>query len=211
MPQCLIRFSPGVAADATRFLLRRRYLTNTGIAHLVGLVLLTAVGIFWYKFREADWFLGFLGTLVGLNLILIGVAHAVLPGAFAKAQVAEPSPVAALSTGPDGFTYERGSNRTHVAWSRVKYLWPQESFIVLGQTFFVPLHLPTAGMTPEVRADFEAQASLLTPYLSLPGPPWFGRPVSKPIRWCAWFFVACAEFSGVILLLLLISGGVPDS
>jgi hypothetical protein len=181
------------------------------MAHLGSFVLLTGVGIFWYKYRGADWFIGFLSTLIGFNLIGIIVAHAVLPRAVAKAQAAQSSSVAELSTGSDGFTYELGSNRTHIDWSAVKYLWLQESFIVFGLTYFVPLHLPTDGMTPEVRADFEAKASLLSAYLSLRRSPWSGQLVSRPIRWCAWFFVACAGYSWAILLWILISIGVPDS
>ena len=162
MAECVVQYSVETARAAARAFLWRRYLTKQGLLFLGALVLLTAQLILFYHWRGADWFVGFLGTLIGFNVLLHVTSFSALPRAMAKAVTAlAPPRTGGVATRSDGITLALGGNVSVLPWPRLKYIWPQDQFILLGFRFsmFRVLHVPTDGMTAEVHAEFLSRAS----------------------------------------------------
>ena len=162
MAECVVTYSAETARAAARAFLWRRYLTKLGLFFLGAIVIWVAMLVFMYDLNGADWFVGVAGTVLGFNLILQVTAFAALPRAMANAVSALPPPrTGGVNTTADGVTLGVGRNVTFLPWSRLRYIWPEDQFILLGFRFsmFRLLHVPTAGMTPEVRAEFTSRAS----------------------------------------------------
>jgi hypothetical protein len=162
LAECLVNYSAETARAAARAFLWRRYLTKFGLFFLGALVIWTAALIFFYHVSGPDWFVGFIGTVLGFNLLLQVVLFSALPRAMAKAVTALPSPhTGRVTTTNDGITIALGGNVSVFPWSRLKYIWPQDQFILLGFRFSMSrvLHVPTDGMTADVRAEFASRAS----------------------------------------------------
>jgi hypothetical protein len=162
LAECVVNYSAETARAAARAFLWRRYLTKQGLFFLGALILLTAQLILFYHWSGADWFVGVLGTIIGFNLLVHVTSFSALPRAMAKAVMALPPPrTGGVSTRGDGITLALGGNVSVLPWTRLRYIWPQEKFILLGFRFsmFRVVHVPTDGMTPEVRAEFLGRAS----------------------------------------------------
>jgi hypothetical protein len=115
--------------------------------------------IFVYRLDGPNWFVGFMGTVIGFNLILAITAFYALPRALSQAIKALSSPIGRITTTSEGITLALGGNVSVLPWARFRYIWPQERFILLGFSMFRMLHLPTDEMTAEVRAEFATRAS----------------------------------------------------
>jgi hypothetical protein len=157
--ECVVTYSSDVAREAARFFLWRRYLTKLGLATLVSLLICIAALLLDYRFRGTDWFFGFMGTIIGLNVSLLVTAHAVLPRAMARAISKLKSAQAKVGTNTEGFSLSMAGNTSQQDWSRVRYLWMTERFVVLGYSFFRLLHIPTEGMSSEVHVAFSRHLS----------------------------------------------------
>ncbi len=154
MDECVVNYSKDVARAAAHFFLWRRYLTKLGVATLGSLAIGIVALVFSYRFGGTDWFFGFICTILGMNVIMLITAHAALPHAMAKAISNLSDPHAKVGTNSEGFSVALAGNTVRQDWSRVRYLWVTDRFVVLGNSFFRLLHIPTSGMTTEVRAAF---------------------------------------------------------
>lgn len=162
MAECVVTYSAETGRAAACAFLWRRYFTKLGLFFLGGNVIWVVMLIFMYDLNGADWFVGVAVAVLGFNLILHVTTFAALPRAVANAVTALPPPrTGKVSTASDGITLGFGRNVTFLPWSRLRYIWPEDQFILLGFRFsmFRLLHVPTAGMTPEVRAEFTSRAS----------------------------------------------------
>jgi hypothetical protein len=161
MDESVVTYSSDVAREAAHFFLWRRYTTKLGLATLGALVICVAAAFVSYKFGGTDWFFGFVCTILGLNAIMLATAHAVLPRAMAKAVSKLKAVQAKVGTNSEGFSLSLAGNTVRQDWSRVRYVWVTDRFVVLGNSFFRVLHIPTEGMTSEVRAAFARHMSPL--------------------------------------------------
>jgi hypothetical protein len=162
MAECVVNYSVETARAAARAFLWRRYFTKLGLSFLGATVIWTAALIFFYHLNGADWSVGFIGTVLGFSLLLEVTSLSALPHAMAKAVMALPSPrTGRITTTNDGITVALGGNVSVFPWSRFSSIWPQEQFILLRFRFSMlrVLHVPTDGMSADVRAEFTSRAS----------------------------------------------------
>lgn len=163
MASCSIEYSPEVAERAARQFFWRKWRTPFGILLISSIVIISAVLIVWmYKFG-ADWFVGMLGTLLALNLIMQWAWYSRLPKALARS-VAERKNVE-LETTDEGICLSSARNTNFTPWSKFSAIWIYDEFVLLrvsknslGSLF---IHIPAQGMTPEVRAAFEGARARL--------------------------------------------------
>jgi hypothetical protein len=171
---CNVTYTPEVIRDGTRTFYWRRFKTPGGILYLLSIpVLITAI-CFIYLFDGANWFVGAFGLLLVMNLIVQGTTYFSLPRVLAS-RFSDPSRrTIAIETLPDGFRSHGDRSVTFFPWSNLRYIWLYGEFILL-----VPPHpalraafvlVPTEGMTPEVRHDFEVASQSRSPNQRLERP-----------------------------------------
>ena len=148
-------YSAKVAYQAARFYRWRRFCTTFGLLYLGSLVICIGMMVFAYTYEGTNWFFGFMGTMLGFNLILQTATWFSLPKATAKVVSNLKSPNGHIALDDEGFTLSVGGNVVKILWSRFRYVWPRKDFIVLARPYFGMLHIPTEGMTANVRAEFE--------------------------------------------------------
>jgi len=113
-----------------------------------------------YKFSGTDWFLGFIGTVIGFNIIYQSVMMYSLPRALSKAVSSFTTNRGHIATDDEGFTLSANGNVIKSKWSRFRYVWPREKFIVLGVSFVGGmLHIPTAGLASNAIAKCEKRST----------------------------------------------------
>ena len=160
MAESDLNYSTDVAREAAHYFLRHRYLTKLGLLYLASVVICVAGMLLAYKFRGTDWFLGFIGTVIGFNIIYQFVMMYSLPRALSKAVSSFSTNRGHIATDDEGFTLSANGNVIKSKWSRFRYVWPREKFIVLGVSFSGGmLHIPTEGLTSNVMAEFEKRAT----------------------------------------------------
>ena len=162
MASCTVTYSAEVARRATRNYFWRRYKTPLGLSFLFSIPLMTGFILFVYKTDGADWFVGAVGLLIVMNIIIQGSYYFSLPKAFAR-RLSDPSlRTAELETLPNGIRISSGPNSSLLKWERFKHIWFYPDFVIfavrppmmMGFTF-----LPTDGMTVDVRRDIEAASA----------------------------------------------------
>lgn len=131
--------------DSTRSPLFR-FLSNSAWCHLVRV-----------SIDGPNWFVGAMGFLIVMNLIIQGTPYFALPKAFAK-RISDPAKRnAEIETSTEDVRVTNGPNAALLPWKRFKYIWMYDQYIILAirppmQQFVI---LPTDGMTSDVRRDFE--------------------------------------------------------
>jgi hypothetical protein len=159
--QCIVTYSPRVAYEAGQFFVRRRYLTKFGLLTIGSLLILVATLFAAYRFTGTDWFFGFVGTVLGLNAIMLSTSHFAMPRALRKAAEKLEFTQSEIVTDSEGFSVALAGSTMRLKWSRVRYLWTTQRFVILGFSFFRMLYVPTEGMTSEVQAAFSNHVSRL--------------------------------------------------
>ena len=154
-----LSFSSGVAHQAARYFYSRRYLTKFGVLQIASTAVMIVFALVIYRYMGANWLFGVLMALPLLNATTQITMIVCAPKIHAKLIAAYQSRIGHVSTSDQSFTIAVDGNVMNVAWTRIRYLWPQRDFIVLGLSFFTMVHLPTEGMSPDVRTDFEKRAS----------------------------------------------------
>ena len=160
MAECVLKYSAATAHEAARFFCWRRYFTRFGLWYLGSIVVFIGALIGAYKMFGPDWRVGVIGTILWMNVILQVTSFFALPRAMSRAIAKLDSRDGLVSTHEDGFSLSLGGNVVKIRWSRICYGWSRINFIVLGFSYFSMIHLPTAGMTADVRAAFEKCADL---------------------------------------------------
>ena len=158
MAECVLNYSEATAREAARFFCWRRYLTKRGISYLGAIVVLIGALIYAYQLFGPDWRVGFIGTLLGLTVVVQVTSFFALPRAMSRRIASLGSHEGRLTTRDDGFSLSLGGNVSNIPWSEIRYLWSRENFIVLEFSLFSMLYLPTDGMSADVRADLERRA-----------------------------------------------------
>lgn len=159
MAESNLIFSAEAARDAARYFLLRRYRTKLGLM-FIGSIVLFAIAIpLWGHYFGANWFVGFLGTVLGMNLIIHATAFYSMPRALAKRVTSFKSLVGHVTTSEDGITLSVDGNVAKLAWSRIRYIWCQSDFIILGLSLFQMIHLPTRELSDGVQEELERRAS----------------------------------------------------
>jgi hypothetical protein len=159
LPESVLNFSVDTAREAARFFRWRRYLTKFGLFTLVSIVSGIASTLVLYRFVGGHWFVGFMGAAVVFTVGYQATSFFLLPRMLAGAVASLKSKEGHISTDDDGFTLSVDGNVVKMSWSRFRYVWVTERFVVLATTIFGMLHLPTIGMGAAVRAEFEKHAS----------------------------------------------------
>ena len=157
MATCNVTYSEGVVRRAVRTFFWRRFKTPLGVLYLGSFpILLGAIG-FAYSIDGPNWFVGAVGLLLVLNIIIQATPYFVLPKAFAK-RIADPAKRSAeVETSTEGVRVTNGPNAALLPWKRFKYIWVYDQYIILAvrPPMLMFVIIPTEGMTSDVRRDFE--------------------------------------------------------
>lgn len=160
MAESDLNYSTDVARDAAHFYVWRRYLTRPGLLYLASFVVCIAAMLLIYKFSESDWLLGFMGAVIGLNLAYQSAMIYALPRALSKAVASFTTTRGHIATDDEGLILSVNGNVIKTKWSRFRFVWPRQRFIVLGVSFIGGMvHIPTEGLAPDVIAEFEKRAT----------------------------------------------------
>jgi hypothetical protein len=154
-----LTFSPVTAREAAQFFCLRRYLTKFGLLLVGAIFICIGMMAVTYTYMGANWFFGFVATLVGMNVLLHTSSYFMLPRIAANSVASLKSPVGHLVMGGESFTLSIDGNVTTIPWSRIRYVWLRERFVVLGLSLFSMLHLPTQGLSTNAREELEKRSS----------------------------------------------------
>lgn len=157
MASCSIEYSPEVAERAARQFFWRKWRTPFGMLFFSSLIIVGAALIAWVCWVGPDWFAGMLGTLLVANLIIQWGWYSRFPKALARSVTERKA--AELETTNEGMRLSFGQNTNFTPWSKFFTIWIYDEFILLrlgkSQLGSLFIHIPTRGMTPEVRSAFE--------------------------------------------------------
>lgn len=119
--------------------------------------LIIVVLIAWVCWVGPDWATGMLGTPLVANLIIQWGWYSRFPKALARSVTERKA--TELETTNEGMRLSSGQNTTFTPWSKFSAIWIYDEFILLrlgkSQLGSLFVHIPTRGMTPEVRSAFE--------------------------------------------------------
>ena len=158
MATSTLTYSADVVRRACRTFLQRRLGTLFGATYLASFPLITAFVWYVYSIAGANWVVGAAGLLLIMNLMVQLNYYVFFPRAFAKVLSDPAACTIEVETSPDGIRIVSGRNATLLTWTRYKYIWIYDEFIILARSPpLIPFTLiPTKGMSPEVRHDLEA-------------------------------------------------------
>jgi hypothetical protein len=152
---CTVQYSADVARRAGRAYFWRKFRTPFGALYLVSVPLVLSAILFIYYTEGANWFAGAFGLLLFFNLLMQWASYSSFPKALARLAANQTAEVA---TSADGVRLTIGPNSSLLKWASFKRIWLYEDFIILAVNppFVMRFtYVPTAGMTQEVRSDFE--------------------------------------------------------
>ena len=158
MATCTITYSADTTRRAVRTFFWQRFKTPLGVSFLFSLPAMAGAMWFVYSIDGANWFIGAIGFLLSMNLIIQSSYYFTLPKAFAR-RLSDPTfRTAEVETSSKGVRVVSGPNATLLTWERFKHIWLYDDFVIFAVK--PPLmrftFLPTQGMTPEVRRDIQA-------------------------------------------------------
>ncbi len=159
MATCAVTYSPEVARRAVRTYFWRKFGTPFGVSYLVSVPVTIGAIAFTYYMQGPNWFVGGFGFMLAFNLLMQWLYYFNLPRAFAK-RLADPAlRTAEITTSADGVRIVIGPNASLLKWARFKRIWLYDDFVILAMNPPLQMgftYIPTAGMSTEVRRDFEA-------------------------------------------------------
>jgi hypothetical protein len=157
MAACTVTYSPDIARRAYRTFFWRKFSTPLGILYLLSLPICLASLTFVYLYMGTNWVFGALAVVFVGNLYIQILSYFAVPRAIAR--VAIKFNTATIETAIDGFRLSAGQYVSFLEWTRFKYVWPYQDFMVLvpkPALLFRFGYVPALGMSDEVRRDFEA-------------------------------------------------------
>jgi hypothetical protein len=158
MATCTITYSADISRRAVRTFFWRRFKTPLGVSFLLSLPVMAGALWFVYSIDGANWFIGMIGFLLFMNLLIQSSYYFSLPKAFVR-RLSDPTMrTAEVETSPKGVRIVFGPNATLLTWERFKHIWLYDDFVIMAvKPPLMPFtFLPTDGMTPEVRRDIQA-------------------------------------------------------
>jgi hypothetical protein len=159
MVTCTVQYSADVAVRAIRTYFWRKFRTPFGAFYLGSYPLIIGMIAFTYYMQGANWFVGAFGSLVFFNLLMQWSNWFTLPRAIAKRLTDPANRTAEVTTSAEGIRIAIGQAASFVKWAMIKYIWFYDDFVILAlkpPLLMRSIHLPTAGMTPELRRDLAA-------------------------------------------------------
>jgi len=145
-----------------RYFLLRRYQTKSGRYIFVWpVVVLAIVTLLAYLYAGTDSPTEVLGILLGLNLLFQALTFLSMPFSLARSIGKLRSPIAHVTLAEDKLTVSFGGDVSNIPWSRIRHIWVQEDFAVLALSLLIMFHLPTKGMSPDVREELQRRAAAL--------------------------------------------------
>jgi hypothetical protein len=162
LPSCAITYSPDVAVQAARAFFWRKFRTKFGAVYLASFVLIAGFMMVYAQYFGFDWLVGMLGTILAFNVILQLASYFAVPRAMARLASDRARDGADVEATAEWLKVASGQRINTFPWSTFKHVWVYDDFmlLVLGEPlanrFF---HVPTAGMSNEIRSEFEAAAA----------------------------------------------------
>ena len=157
MARCNVTYSESVTRRAVHTFFWRRFKTPLGALYLGSFpILLGAIG-FAYSIDGPNWFVGAMGFLLVMNLIIQVTSYFALPKAFVK-RISDPTRRnAEIETSAEGVRVTNGPNALLLPWKMFKYIWVYDQYVILAvrPPMLTFVTIPTEGMTSDVRRDFE--------------------------------------------------------
>jgi hypothetical protein len=149
-------FTEETGRRAMRYFLLRRY--RSFVWPVTVLATITLISYLYVgKVSPTD----VLGIVLALNLVFPAIAFYSMPRSLGRIIGKLRSPLAHVTLTEDKLTLSFGGDISTIPWSRIRHIWLQEDFAVLHLSLLLMVHLPTEGMSADVRKELQRRATAL--------------------------------------------------